>query len=545
MNDRAFARTNAAIFAVAALGMVLARLIEWKALGDVPHVMDEIAYAFQARTMASGHLSMPVALPRAAFALWFVDDRSARFSIFPPGWPAVLAIGLRLHAATWVNPLLHGGTVLIVAAIARKIAGTRAQLVAAVAYAVSPQALILAASLMSHTLVAFGAALALYAGVSAPRRRTLLLGGSAIGLVLLARPLCGVVVGAGFAALALFTVTRDRASAAKFTIALAPLVFSCALLGAYNAALTGDPLRFPQTVWFDEHAAPLDTTFFRYAPGCNRLGFGPGHGCDEGIKNATHSLANALSNTGDNLTSWGLLAGGGPIVFICLGLAVATRSGRILALGVPVLATVTLYALYWYAGTCYGARFYHAALPSLILLGAFGAVRIWERSARAIAVVSVLWLAANGVALGAALGELSDRYWGVDARFASADRFPPGNSLVMVAFKTDGVPMHHLRWTGFTSPDPKSRWRNSVRALSALMLNAPSDDGPLVFAKYHPAMVDELRARFPNHALYIYLLGDRPEADQLALYVDSPVSEIDRVTVWPRDNFDGYVVPEL
>ena len=64
--DRPFARKNEAIFAIAALGVVLARLIEWKALGDVPHVMDEVAYAFQARTMAGGHLSMPVALPRAA-----------------------------------------------------------------------------------------------------------------------------------------------------------------------------------------------------------------------------------------------------------------------------------------------------------------------------------------------------------------------------------------------------------------------------------------------------------------------------------------------
>lgn len=533
------------IFAIAALGVVLARLIAWKALGDVPHVMDEIAYAFQARTMASGHLSMPVALPRAAFALWFVDDRTARFSIFPPGWPALLALGLKVHASTWVNPLLHGGTVLLVAGIARKVAGTRAQVVAAIAYALSPQALILAASLMSHTMVAFGAALALYAGVSEPRRKTLLLGGFGIGLVLLARPLCGVIVGAGFGALALLSIARKQAPAVNYAIALAPLVFSCFLLGAYNAALTGDPLRFPQTVWFDEHAAPLDDPFFRYAPGCNRLGFGPGHGCDDGIKNATHSIANALSNTGDNLTSWFLLAGGGPIVFVCLGLAIAGRRGRVLALGVPVVAAVSLYALYWYAGTCYGARFYHAALPSLILLGAFGMVRIWRRSPRAFAGMSALWLGANGVALAAAFGEMSDRYWGVDARFESGERFPTGKTLVMVAFKTDGVLMHHLRWTGFTSPDPKSRWHNSVRALSALTLNAPSDDGALVFAKYHPAMVEELRARFPTHALYIYILADQPEADQLAVYDGSPASEIDLVTVWPRDNFDGYVVPEL
>src|SRR5215468_3717959 len=94
--------------AAATLGVAAARLVGHFALEDVPHVMDEIAYLLQARTFAGGHLTAPLHLPRAAFAMWFVDDRVRTFSIFPPGWPAFLAVGLWTGLASWINPLLHG-----------------------------------------------------------------------------------------------------------------------------------------------------------------------------------------------------------------------------------------------------------------------------------------------------------------------------------------------------------------------------------------------------------------------------------------------------
>src|SRR5665213_2190142 len=98
-----------------------ARLIGRYALGDVPHVMDEIAYVFQAKTYLTGHVTTAVATPRAAFALWFVDDRASKYGIFPPGWPAVLALGVGSHLRAWVNPILHGFTTWLVASSAKKI----------------------------------------------------------------------------------------------------------------------------------------------------------------------------------------------------------------------------------------------------------------------------------------------------------------------------------------------------------------------------------------------------------------------------------------
>jgi hypothetical protein len=524
--------TRAAPWLFALAGALVARAVARLSLGDVPHVMDEIAYRLQALTFAHGHLEAPLHLPRAAFAMWYVDDHAATVSIFPPGWPAVLALPARLGLAEWVNPGLHFATALVAGDLARRLGGgPRARVVAAAAYALSPQAILLAASLMSHTLVALLAALALWPALGPPRRSWI--GGAALGLLVLTRPLCAVVV--AVAALAvLVLVARRRALRAAAGFAL-PALVGCALLGAYNRALTGSAARFPQTVYFDEHLAPLDDAQFHYHPGCNDLGFGAGHGCDYGIPNATHTVANALSNTGDNLTAWLLLAGGGPIVFALFVFAFvrARRRRRLAAVAAAVPAAVLLYALYWYAGTCFGARFYHAALVSLVAVATCGFVRA-PRSVRVAAAGA--WLLWNIIAVAGGARELSHAYWGTDARF---ERFARGwggdDALVMVAFRNARLPERPTYfWTSFLK---QAIWRNSVRANAAVGANDPFLAGRVVFAKFHPALVAELRERFPSRRLFLYVVeDDRP--DTLAPY-DEPPADAPR----PPDNFDAWQMP--
>jgi 4-amino-4-deoxy-L-arabinose transferase-like glycosyltransferase len=548
------------VLLAAVLGTLTARAITWYALGDVPHVMDEIAYLLQARTLGGLHVSAPVHLPRAAFSMWFVDDRWATYSIFPPGWPAVLAIGERLGLRAWVNPVLHGITVWIVARTARRVAGARAAIVTSFAYALSPQALILAGSFMSHTLVALCAATAVRAGVALvtgrPRAWMFALAGVGLGMAALSRPLCAVVIGVGFAAFVVSAFFRHplRRGAIVRACALvaAPFLGGVLLLGAYNHALTGKASRFPQSSWFDEHAPPVDIVFFQYRPGCNELGFGPGHGCDFGIDLATHDLKNALSNTGDNLTSWALLAGGGPLAFVgaLYALSGGRRAGRRRRLRVGwsvaavVPAAIVLYGLYWYAGTCYGGRFYHAALPALILLSVHGMTLLARR--RVVAMLGLgSWIVVSAFALVMSLGEVCDDYWGTDNRFdtlASSWRREP--ALVMVAFHDDGTPMRRLTWTGFAARKGKPpRWLNSVRALAALGVNDPELAQPMIFSKYDPALVAELKARFPSRAFYIYIASADRKQDRLVKYDGSPFEGIDQVGALPKDNFDAYTVP--
>jgi hypothetical protein len=541
---RALTWTTTASLSCAVLGAVLARAIGHVCLSDVPHVMDEIAYLLQAKTFALGRLFTPPAIPRAAFNMWFVEDRCARFSIFPPGWPAVLALGVKLGAIQCVNPILHGLTAWLVGAVARRFAGGVAQVVTTALYALSPQALLLASSLMSHALIAACAAVVLAACVDCllSERPSPLRGvpwgfvgaGAAIGVAATTRPLCACALLIAFCGGVIYAKMPLR----QLAWALVPVALCTLALAAYNAKLTDSPARFPQSAYFDEHLPPADLPVFKYHPGCNDLGFGASHGCDYSIRGGAHDLMNALSNTGDNLQAWFLLAGGGPLVFLALGYGLLDRGerSRRAVLLLPALSAIALYALYWYAGTCFGARFYHAGLPALLLVAALG---VWSlRSPAARVVVVAVWLAWNAYAVERSSSELKDGYWGTDDRFAQlASHWDKPPALVMVAFPAKLVQMHTLHWTAPLVRD--GHWLNSIRALGALGANSPTLDGPVVFAKFHQGLVDELRESFAGRTMWIYFAEVDRTKDRLVPY-DPTVLPLDEPKQYPADNFDGY-----
>jgi hypothetical protein len=544
-------RWIAAIAVASALG---ARALGHFALHDVAHVMDEITYLFQAKLYASLHLSAPVALPRAAFNAWFVDDRTSRFGIFPPGWPAVLAVGVRLHLAAWVNPALHGITVALMGRAGEKLGGARLGVIAAALYGASPQALALAAGLMSHTLVACAAAALLVTWIAALRAEDhaeahgareglgLALGaGAMLGLCAATRPLCATILGLATAGVLALVARRDpkRALRASIAIAAAAAPFLVALL-AYNHALTGSALRFPQMMYFDEHLPPGNIGFFQYRKGCNELGFGAAHGCDYAARSARHSLLNALDHTKDNLQCWLLLVCG-PTLIAGVGAALARAERRrraALLLVVPGLA-IALYSLYWHGGTCYGARFYHAALPALVLAIALGLETSRRRLFGAAVAATLAW---NALAFTHVVREIDAPTWGyfgVDGRFAKLHReWTRGPALVMVVFGPDDVHNPELGWTSVVPAG--STWMLDIRAMAALAENATTvADGEIVFAKFHPALVDELVARYPGRALYLYVANADASKDTLAPYDPAPFTG-GRPHPRPADNFEGF-----
>jgi 4-amino-4-deoxy-L-arabinose transferase-like glycosyltransferase len=559
-NDRGRGRrTLVAIAAVAVLATLIARACTAFALGDVPHVQDEQAYWLQARTLALGRIFVSVSLPRAAFNTWFVDDRWARFGIFPPGWPAALALGMLARAAFWVNPVLHGLTTAVVAAVVDRLGHPRLRVLGAALYGLSPQALVLAASTMSHSLIALAASVALLAA-AAELRGTGSLGlgaaaGAAIGAALLTRPLCACAIAVATVAAYAWSWRHDRRTLVRLALLAAPVACALALLLAYNRALTGRATRFPQSAYFDEHLPPVNLASFHYHPGCNDLGIGPGHGCQDVIRNATHTLQNALSNTGDNLIAWLLLAGGGPLVFLAAAAALRRGASRIegLVLALPIALVIGLYALYWYAGTCYGARFYHAALPALLVLATLGLGRLTGLAGLAelgtlpsrwtvLGVVLVAWFGWNAFAMAQSWRELGDEYWGTDARFRRVvDSWKGAPALVMVAFSPDPAPIDPPFWT--TRLLRPGRWYDNQRAGAALAQNAPLLDGPVVFAKFHPALVNELAQRFPGRALWLYVETPDASRDRLVPYAGAEVPVGDAGAP-PPDNFDGYEMPD-
>jgi hypothetical protein len=537
--------TVLATIAVAILSVLTARLIEHLALRDVPHVMDEMAYILEARTFLLGHVTVPPQLPRAAFEMWLVDNRAARYAVFPPGWPVLLAMAMRVHLELWLNPLLHGATVMAVGSVVKRLGGEwRSRLAGAAIYGFSPQALLLAASLMSQPLIALCAVVVVLGGVSAcsgsVSRGPMLAAGVALGVAVAARPACALVLGLTLAVFLAIALRRGRLTIASVMALAAPVALGSALLLVYNGAVTGRPTRFPQNLYFEEHGPPVDLPDFRYRPGCNDLGFGASHGCDA----TPHTIADGVANTGENAEAWGLLAGGGPLIFVAalLGAALGRERAASFAALSSIGFAVAIYALYWNAGTCFGARFYHAALPPLCAVAGVGievALARWRVIALAAATV---WLAWNGYAMRASGREIANDYFGTDDRFARLaarwDRAEP--AVVMIAFTHDGYPSRPTyRWT----LDLKDVYfMNSVRALSALWLDSPRLDGPLVFAKYHPAIVPELRARFPNRRFFLYVVRDDAGGDELRPYDDTLAATAPALP-YPKDNFDGYILP--
>jgi hypothetical protein len=269
------------------------------------------------------------------------------------------------------------------------------------------------------------------------------------------------------------------------------------------------------------------------------------------VRAATHTLGSALTDAGDNLRAWSILVG--PVVLGCVVVAVALAFRRRAALGlatVPILA-ILLYGLYWQAGVCYGARFYHAALPALFVAAALGieslAARdpLPARASRLAAATVAVALLLDASAFRTALHELrSWSFWGTDERFAALrGRWRERPALVMVLFGQDDVRNPPLVATGSAAGD--GTWLLSVRALAALAQNGPRLDPaePVLFAKFHPALVGELAARFPDRELWTYTAWADRRRDVLERWRAADAGPaLTAALPRPPDNFDGFRV---
>ena len=352
----------------------------------MPRIPDEVAYLFQARYLAHGVIAAAAPPADAVKALQydFMTVLGGRwFSIFPPGWPAVLALGVKAGVPWLVNPLLGAAAVLLahrfmVRATSRGMANLVILLLAA-----SPWFLAMSASLMSHTLtlvLVLGAwLLILRSKAGAPI--SYLAAGALMGLLFLTRPLEGVSVGVltGLWTLKVAGLRTPKGWASVFAYGLA-----CAAIGGlifpYNAALVGNPLQTPVDQYFNA----------LWGPGSNRMGFGPDIGSPDSWGGLDiwrgHSPLEALIQGHYNLVSanfelfgWGV----GSLALVLAHKLWGRWKAMDLGMAAIVVATVGLYGLYWFNGGFYiGPRYWFMILFPLVVLSARGAVTLTERLSR-------------------------------------------------------------------------------------------------------------------------------------------------------------------
>ena len=363
------------LLAFTAIALTSAHIFE-----HVPHSEDEVAYIFQAKVFAQNRLAVPTPpYPQAFWTPFVVDYQGWRFGKYPPGWPLLLSLGVRLDAPWLVNALLAPLTLAMIGWLGAQLYGPEVGLGAAGLGLVTPGFLFLSSSLLSHTASLFWVTLALVATVyltkpgltrEGPQKNEVrnrhptcpktfiaaILAGLALGAAFVTRPFAGLGVGL---ALGLFLAALNMRTGLKWIILLGALAGSlpaALLLPWYWWAITGDPaFNAYLLVW------PYD-----------RIGFGPD------IGPYGYGLTTAILNTRLKLTALGTGLFGWPgwsnLIFLPIPF-LARQASRWdwLWLGI-LLSLIIVHMFYWSFGGVDGGfpRYYYEALPGLLLLTARG-----------------------------------------------------------------------------------------------------------------------------------------------------------------------------
>jgi len=348
---------------------LIAHAISLRVFEAMPHIEDEMAYVWQAQVMARNKLTLPSPPYEKSFLVPFVVDyQGQRFGKYPPGWPAMLSLGVRLVVRSWVNPLLAGLSLWLIYRLGQKLFGNLVALLSVGLTLTSPFFWLNSGSLLSHlfglflTLTFILSWMDVFQGSGRARRLPLglplVVGALSLGILALTRPLTAVGVAIPFGFHALWLLGFGDRQVRWRVIAFASLAGGVAgLLFVWQYAVSGDPFLNPYTLWW------------KY----DRVGFGPGYGRAEGghnLRMAWVNLKYSLLFGRHDLFGWG----GFSWVLIPFGVLMVIWKRRwdsLPALGV-LPALLFVYLFYWIGSALFGPRYYFEGLHSAVLLSAVG-----------------------------------------------------------------------------------------------------------------------------------------------------------------------------
>jgi hypothetical protein len=355
-----------------------------------PRIIDATSYWLEARALAKGWLAFPILEPGAAFRGRFTvlgPGGETLGVIFPPGYPAFLALGFLLGAPLAMGPLLAIALTLATYLLAfRWFRDEKLALFAALASVLSAALRYHTADTMSHGFAAllFVVTLACLAGQT-PRRSWLVLSaGVATGWLIATRPVSGAVC---------FVIACGwilRSEPKRVVWLFGGLVPGLVLLALHQHALTGSFIGSTQLRYYALADGP---------PGCFRYGFGAGIGClHEHGDFVRENLPNGLDlravlgvfgrrlwlHLSDIANAWPL----GLLVPYAVWLG--RRDARVRALALPIVGLMLAYTPFYFDGNYPGggARMFAEALPFEHVLFGFLATRVsWARFVPAAALV--------------------------------------------------------------------------------------------------------------------------------------------------------------
>jgi 4-amino-4-deoxy-L-arabinose transferase-like glycosyltransferase len=495
--------------ALAAGALAAGIVMAWYVTERVPHLEDEITYLFQARIFARGALWAPPPASEAGFYIPFTLIYDGKWiGKYPIGWPLVLALGERFGLGWLVNPVLGALTVAVIYRLGTDLYDRHTGLTAALLAVTSPLFLIQSGTVMGHALTSLCTAVLLWswlridsaAAAGKPGRPWAILGGAALGLALLARPLTALGAAIPFGMALAVQFIRQRGSRLVLLRAYAPLAITAGLIGllqlVYLTLVTGSPLTNLYTlIW------PYD-----------RLGFGPGIGPYGG-----HTLRQAVITTHQEIELWASDLFGWPyaswlplipgIITSLRGIRAEHRT-RVILLAGPFVSLVVVHMAYWVGARVYGPRYFYEAHAGLSILAAVGlhrtirwivrpgflrarpadSVRAANRAAYAVLAALIL---INGVFyLPKRLADWHGLYGITREPVEAVEAARQGRQALIF--------VHGVRWVDY----------------AALMaLNSPWLDGPVVVAHdLNPELTASLTALYPDREVWFYHGGSLSQA---------------------------------
>jgi hypothetical protein len=360
---------------LAAWVVLVAAVASFMVFERVPHIDDGVSYYFQAKYFAAGRVFLPAPPDAPSFQVdQTVVDRTKWYGYGFPGWPLVLALGVKAGVPWLVNPLLGGVLVLLAHSLIRRRYDPGTANAVALLLALSPWLIFMSAEFLTHPLTAVLAVLALLAfdraAEHSPRwAHWAVLAGAAAGALMLTRAIDAALVAAAAGAAALIE-RRGRTVLPAAIVAGVVAAAIGSIVLPYNRALTGHATTPPHVVWSDG----------KWGIGVDRLGFGP----DVGIRAwpnldplPGHGPADVILNLNKNAFMTNVdLFGWAPGSLIFAGLAFGLsrwrrRDALMLSLSGIVIAG---YSAYWFSGgPDIGARYWYPLIVPLALITVRGA----------------------------------------------------------------------------------------------------------------------------------------------------------------------------
>jgi hypothetical protein len=394
-----------------AFSVALNLLATWLLFDGTPHVQDGIDHLFGARLLAQGRLTAPAPPHQLAFFFpHLLVHHFEWFPQYPPGWTALLAMGVFAGVPWLVNPLLGGLLSLAFYALGTAMWGPSRGRVVGLVSALCPFLVVLHASHMSHTSALLACVAAVWQWVRYKKGAgpgTGVLAGLLLGGAFLIRPFDAMLVGIGIGAdlaLSVPLASRSLRRTAPGCFALAcGFAGPLALFLLYHRAIAGSWFVTGYELYFQQGLLAHFVTGPREIHVTAAL-------FANGLK-----MSSWLAALNKNMAQLPL-----PALVLLLPALGVTRKHRALLWGIP-LATIGLMTLYWYGELCYGPRLLTPALVGLVPLTAAGITRLpaWLEATAGKAVarhlplflaLAIVWGAA--VQLPRSMQTYSDNYWG-------------------------------------------------------------------------------------------------------------------------------------